>query len=399
MDYPQPKTIIRKLLQPGAYKISMYASWLALCIGFFLLFIAVLAWFDFRELLSGKERQDSMASFVVIGKKITDQHSASFPATHFFNKEEIAELEITEGVQKVGPLTSNRFPVSASLGGNLGFYTELFLESVNDSFLDSRPEEWIWQPGSPTLPVILSNDFLNLYNYGFALSQGYPQLSQAAIKALPFQINIEGGKEKYRAQIVGFTDRISSLLVPQNFMEEMNKKYSNIAEARPSRLILQVKDPSNQQFIQLLKSKNYTTNEELLRWNRIRTAVQAIVTSVGMLALIVVGISVLSFLLFMEITIRRASGPIKLMMQLGYSPITLRKKLHRFFMPWLSTAACAAAISAFGAHLLFILWLRKLDLQLTIAEAWVLPLLLTGLLCLLFLILHYSVRNIFSKVG
>jgi hypothetical protein len=252
------KKIILKLLRPGSGRAKMYGSWLALCLGILLLFLAVLAWINFSETLSGKEKKDSMSEYLVVGKEITDQRAGRNKTENLFSLDEQSEVRTAPGVQDAGALTANKYPVSANIGGSLGFYTELFLESVEDHFLDVKPEDWHWQPGQNYLPVILSNDFLNMYNYGFALSQGYPQLSQKSIKNLPFEINIAGGRQRYRAQIVGFTDRISSMLVPQRFMEQMNNDFAQSNSSLPSRLILKVKDPSDKAFIDFLKEKSYT---------------------------------------------------------------------------------------------------------------------------------------------
>lgn len=376
----------------------MYGSWFALCVGLLLLFIALLAWFDFRQILSGKGQQDSMASYVVIGKEVTNESMGRSQEENLFSVEDIAGLQKLNGVNEVGSLASNNYPVSASMGGNLGFYTEMFLGSVDNKYLDVLPEDWAWQSGQQSLPIIMSNDFLRLYNYGFALSQGLPQLSQTSIKSLPFEISIARGKEKYRAQIVGFTDRISSVLVPQSFMDEMNKKYATKVSEKPSRLILKVKDPSEATFVQYLKAKKYTTNEEQLRWNRIRTAVQAIVSSVGGIALIVVGMAILSFILFIEITVQRAAGHISLMKQIGYSPKTLRKILNKFFLPWVSSAIVVATLIAFALHVLMVQWLQTMELQLNMGDAWILGVVAVFMLVLLYLLLKRSVSNILSKV-
>ncbi len=394
----QQNKIILKLLRPGRQKSRMYGSWIALCIGLLLLFTAALAWFDFREILSGKGKEDTMAAYVVIGKKVTNESMARNPEDNLFSPPEIAGLQQVKGVTEVGPLISNNYPVSASMGGNLHFYTEMFLGAVEDKYLDVLPEDWTWQPGQQSLPIIMSNDFLNLYNYGFALSQGLPQLSQTSIKALPFEISIARGQEKYRAQIVGFTDRISSVLVPRNFMDEMNRKYAAGTAGKPSRLVVKVQDPSDPSFVDFLKAKSYTTNEEQLRWNRIRTVVQAIVTSVGGLALIVVGMAVLSFILFIEITVQRAAGHISLMKQLGYAPRTLRKILNRFFLPWISSAVIAASLLAFGIHFFMVQWLRTMELQLKLGDAWIIAVLTVVMLLLLLLLLRRSASNILRKI-
>ncbi len=390
--------IILKLLRPGHQRGRMYGSWIALSIGLLLLFIAALGWIDFRSILSNKGKEDTMAAYVVIGKKVTNESMLKNAEDNLFTNDDIIGLKQLKDVNEVGFLSSNRFPVSASMGGHLGFYTEMFLGSVEDKYLDVMPEDWTWQPGQQSLPIIMSTDFLNLYNYGFALSQGLPQLSPTSIKTLPFEITVARGKEKYRAQIVGFTDRISSVLVPESFMEEMNKRYGVTTIDKPSRLILKVQDPSEKQFVSYLKEKDYTTNEEQLRWNKIRTIVQAIVTSVGGIAIIVVGMALLSFVLFIEITVQKAAGHIRLMKQIGYAPATLRKILNRFFLPWVSSAVVIAALIAFGIHLLMVQWLKKMELQLNISDAWIIGAMTILLLAMLLLLLRRSVRNILKQV-
>ena len=376
----------------------MYGSWIALCIGLLLLFIAALSWMDFRSILSNKGKEDTMAAYIVIGKKVTNESMMKNPEDNLFTSEDVDGLKHVKGITDIGFLSSNRFPVSASMGGHLRFYTEMFLGSVEDKYLDVMPEDWTWKPGQQTLPIIMSTDFLGLYNYGFAPSQGLPQLSQASIKVLPIEITIARGKETFRAQIVGFTDRISSVLVPKSFMEEMNKRYGITTIDKPSRLILKVQDPSEKQFVSYLKTKDYTTNEEQLRWNKIRTVVQAIVTSVGGIAIIVVGMALLSFILFIEITVQKAAGHIRLMKQIGYAPSTLRKILNRFFLPWVSSAVLFAALIAFAIHVLMVHWLKEMELELNIGDAWIIGVMTILLLFMLLLLLRKSVRSILKQV-
>jgi hypothetical protein len=376
----------------------MYGSWLALCLGILLLFLAVLAWINFSETLSGKEKKDSMSEYLVVGKEITDQRAGRNKTENLFSLDEQSEVRTAPGVQDAGALTANKYPVSANIGGSLGFYTELFLESVEDHFLDVKPEDWHWQPGQNYLPVILSNDFLNMYNYGFALSQGYPQLSQKSIKNLPFEINIAGGRQRYRAQIVGFTDRISSLLVPQRFMEQMNNDFAQTNSSLPSRLILKVKDPSDKAFIDFLKEKSYTVNQEQLRWSRIRTAVQAIVTSVGAVALIVVGMALLSFILFVEITVFRSANNIRLMQQIGYAPRALRQILIKYFLPWIGSAVCVAIILTAGINFLMIRWLASMDIEISFWTAWPVFALAIILVLLLGVLLTRAVRRTINNI-
>lgn len=393
----QKNKIILKLLRPQQQKVRMYGAWIALCIGMLMLFTAVLTWQNFNELLSSKSK-DTMAAYVVIGKKITNNYATATGATPFFNEQEVASLQTIKGVQSVGKVTANNFPVAASIGGQGGFYSEMFLSAVENEYLDIQPDDWQWRNGQPTLPIIMSNDFLNMYNYGFALSQGLPQLSQRSIQSIPIQINIAGGQEKYRAQIVGFTDRISSILVPQSFMSAMNQKYNSLLASSASRLIVKIDDPSDPAFVRFLKEKDYTTNEEQLRWNRIRNIVQAIVSSIGGIALIVVTMSVLSFILFIEITVQRAATHIRLMRQLGFATTALRQVLFRFFVPWVGTAILFAALIAIAIQAGMVKWLSGIELQIGYSALWHVGFAFLIVMMLLFTLLYKSITNTLKKL-
>ena len=85
--------------------------------------------------------------------------------------------------------------------------------------------------------------FLDMYNFGFAVSQGTPQLTPDAIKLITLTLSVHamGRKFDYPAQIVGFSDRISSVLVPQTFMDWANENFG-AANTEASRVIIRTDD-------------------------------------------------------------------------------------------------------------------------------------------------------------
>ncbi len=269
-----------------------------------------------------------------------------------FNGNEIEALSNIKGVQDVGILTSNRFPAFIRLNATLGFSSDIFLEAVPDRFIDKKPESWLWDSTGKRVPIILSGEFLNLYNYGFALSQGLPQLSEATIQSLAFDLIVGNpiNRETLSAHVGGFSDRISSVLVPQSFMDYANKKYGNVSKAAPSRLILKIADPSDAAFVTFLKEKNYVTNAENLRWSKLRAVVEIVVLATGILALLLMGISVLVFVLFIELTIAQAQQALELLTQIGYAPSFLKKFMLRRFIPLMLGAVVVALLLAFVAQ-------------------------------------------------
>jgi len=364
--------LLRKLLLSSNKKSRLGAALLALCIGTTLLLLSVMIWWNFNELLHGKSDTDSLGStFLTVSKRVTDDNMGK-PGAIIFTPQEITDISKAPQVQDAGMLISNHFPVYASLNDKLGFATEMFLEAVPDRFIDKKPDGWNWQPGNTQVPVILSAEFLNLYNYGFALSRGLPQLSQSTVKTISLDLKISYGNtaQHYAAHVTGFSDRISSVLVPESFITYGNKVYGDNAPSTPSRLILKVQDASSKQFTDYLAQHDYVTNNEQLRWSKVRAIVAVVSAATGVLAILLMGIGALVFILFIELNISKAQQSLTLLLQLGVSPRYLSRFMLRRFLPMVLTmvglSMCIAIATQAGASY----WAQGQNLQLTLLPGW-----------------------------
>ena len=82
-------------------------------------------------------------------------------------------------VRDVGAFTPADYRVKGTVGmGGVQLSTYLFFEAVPDRFLDVTSGKWKYEPGDGDIPIIIPRNYLNLYNYGFAKSQGLPQISE-----------------------------------------------------------------------------------------------------------------------------------------------------------------------------------------------------------------------------
>ena len=68
--------------------------------------------------------------------------------------------------------------------------------------------------------IIIPRNYLNLYNFGFAQSRSLPQLSEGVMGMVNLDIRITGvGRtENFKGKIVGFSNRLNTILVPETFM-------------------------------------------------------------------------------------------------------------------------------------------------------------------------------------
>jgi len=366
--------LLSKLILRSAGRSRLWAAWAALAVGITLLLLAVMLWWNFKLVLEGRAGADSLGStFLTISKSVTDATMGQGAAATHFTDAEIANVRAAPQVQDVGALTPAAFQVASSIqSGELKFYTLLFLESAPDRFMDRAPENFTWTPGQAAVPIILSRDFLNMYNYVFAPSQGLPQLSENTIKAIGFRLEVGTGgvQQTFIASVAGFSDRISSVLVPQSFMDWGNKTLAPGSTVRPSRLIIRAKDPSDAAFVSFLEKSNYSTNAETLRWNRVRAIVQAVSGATGVLAILLIGIGALVFILFIELTMAKAQESVRLLLQIGYSPRMLRGFLGRKFLPLVLGAVGVAALLSILAQVGAATALRGMELEVGWFPGW-----------------------------
>jgi len=336
--------LLKKIIQTGIGKGRLIMAAVGLGIAMILLLIAIQVHTDFDQLLHNQQNANESADFLIINKKITNAMMGQ-NAKSEFTPAEITDLQKQPFTEAFGFITSNQYKVTAAAPGELHFYTDMFFESVPDSFIDVKNEEWKWTPADNTIPIILPNDFLNLYNFGFALSQDLPQISQETVKALPMKITISQGlmTQEFTGRIVGFSDRISSFLVPGSFMDWANSKFGSGQATAPSRVIIKTKDPSDPLLAKYLEEKGYTTNQDKIKYSKTKLIVQTIVSVIGFFGIILLVFALLVFSMFIQLVIASCKKEIQLLVTLGTAPGQLQRYLMRQFVP-LYIAIGAAAL-------------------------------------------------------
>ncbi|NLR59908.1 hypothetical protein HGH93_17495 [Chitinophaga polysaccharea] len=326
--------LLKKIIQTGVGKTRFLMAAVGLGIAMLLILIAIQAHTNFSQLLYSSKNQNETADFLVINKTITNDMMGQ-SAKSIFTPEEIINIRKQPFVQAFGLVTSSQYKVVIQAPGDLHFATDMFFEAVPDSFLDVKNEDWKWNEGDRTIPIILPNDFLNLYNFGFSLSQDLPQISQETVKALPLQVNISNNQvsDQYMGHVVGFSDRISSFLVPASFMAWANQKYGTATTKGTSRVIIKTPDPSNPTLVKFLEDNGYTTNQDKLKFSKTRMIVQTIVSVVGFFGLILLCFALLVFSMFIQLVIASCKREIQLLVILGTAPQQLQRYLLKQFVP------------------------------------------------------------------
>ncbi len=323
--------LLKKLIKTGSGRTRFVMAIIGLSIAMILILSAVQLQANYNDLLHSKTNQDSIANFLVIHKPVTEKSMDG--AT--LSDQDIDEIKKQPFTQAAGVLTPSRFKVSASGGTTIPFYTEMFFESVPNEFIDIKNNDWNWGENSQFIPMVVPNAFLDMYNFGFAASQNLPQLSQQLVMSLPIQINITGarGIVHYYAKVVGFSDRISSVLVPQNFMNWANAKFGTDKEAKPSRVVIRTADAGSPLLVKFLEQHGLQTDAEKTRFSKYRQIVDTVVNISWITGALMLLFALLIFTLFIQLTIASSKEDISLLITLGAAPQQLSQFLMKQFFP------------------------------------------------------------------
>lgn len=187
--------------------------------------------------------------YLVVNKRVTSANTWEGAST--FSDDEIKDIMAQKWVRDVGKFSSTDYRVWASVDqGGRGMSTMMFFESIPDKFVDAGGSDWRFEPGSEVVPVIISKDYLTLYNFGFATSAGLPQMSENLMSGIPLQLSLtsfDGRRTKeMQARVVGYSNRLNTILVPQSFMDWSNSLLGKGRGAdSASRLIIDVSSPGD----------------------------------------------------------------------------------------------------------------------------------------------------------
>jgi len=336
--------ILNKLLTENTNRGQIISAVVGSFLGLLLLLLSIQFYMDLKKLTSSEGGEGEQ--FVTINKQVTFERAV-------FSDEEIENIENQPFINKIGRYSSNqyRLGISSSL---LGFYTLAFFESIPDEFIDIDVPEYKWAEGDKIVPIIVSKDYLTLYNFGFAPSQGFPQFKAEALSTLILTIHVQGqGKKRdFKGKVVGLSERINSVLVPQSFMEYTNSNFKDSEAKGSSRILVAADNPYSDQFKNFLLDNNYELSTGKLIGGELASGIQSIVTTVAIIGFLIVLLSVLIFILNYQLIVSKASRDIGLMLQLGYKQNQisdiLKKQLLRLFGVVMGLTALFFVIIRFG---------------------------------------------------
>ena len=322
---------IQPLLLTGTNAASRWFSYIGLGIGVLLLLCSLQMFVNIQQLVKKNSIRKNGFDFISVTKTITNDNMGK---DNRFTGDDIKELQSQPFIEDASPLVPNRFKVVAEAGDLIPFSSDIFVEALDNNFIDTIPPSFTWTEGQEIVPIIFSSDLLEMYNV-FAPSWDLPQLSPATASSVRIYLRCEGkiGQQVFRANIVAFSDRVNSILVPKNFLEWANKTLEGEDNVKSSRVFIKTADANNSDLLQFLEKKNYRINKDKTMFGRSKQLLQGIVTALGFFGLLVILLALMLFSFYLQLVIARSKDNLQLLLTLGYSPSWLSRNLAKQFIP------------------------------------------------------------------
>ena len=278
---------------------------------------------NFKEVLSDNDAFSN--NYLVINKSVGYLNTLGLTSTSF-KQAEIDEIKDGKIVKDAVPFTANQFDVAIRKGAPFNFYSELFIEGVPRNFIDNVPNEFRWKEGDEEVPVILSNELYNLLSFGYSPTKsGFPQVPKSALMSTDFDLELRGpeGEVKLKTRIVGFSDRVNSVLAPVEFITWANKRIGRGTQNDFSRVLLEVEDASDPKLQEYLESKGYVANKDKLLAGSGKTKIKLFLWLLTFIGALIVLLTLNSLVMNIQLLISKAKAELKMLFSLGYRLKTL----------------------------------------------------------------------------
>lgn len=369
-------------------------------LGFFLanlfgMFIVLLSLQFYSDLSPALTQDDGLFGndYLIVSKRV----GALGAGDTNFTDSEVQQLSSQPFTKSVGAFVASSYKVYCRLGmQGVQYGTDMFFESVPDHYVDVKGSSWKWEEGE-VVPIILPRNYLAIYNFGFAQSRSLPKMGEGIASMMQLQLVLSGNgmKEMHDGRIVGFSSRLNTILVPEEFMQWSNARYASESTPQTSRLILEVKNPTDERIAQYMKSQGYEIADDKLEAGRTMFFLKVCSGIIMLVGLLISALSFYILMLSVFLLLEKNVDKLRNLLLIGYSPSVVA-------LPYQMLTLCLN-VACLVLVVLALLWVRDTYLNYLWAmfpqmqEGSILPTILLGL-ALLLLVSAINIITIRRKV-
>lgn len=319
--------LLRRILLSRQSRLNGWWAGVGALVGLVMLLLSVQIYIDVRALAN------KTANFVILNKKISlvgTLVSLLGADANSFSDADIERFKKKSFVKSLAPLTSNAYKVSCA-NASLGFRSDLFFQALPNQYLDVDTTQFTWAEGQELVPIVMSYDYLALYNFAYAPSQNFPPLTAGTIGRVDIDLYLSGNGtfKQYKGRVIGFSRRINSILVPHNFLVYSNNHFGT-SKKLPTQLMLEVDNAFSQEFEQFLETEGIEITRGL--GDKVKSLANVVGPVLWGVGLLLVLLSILVFVLNFRLLVSEAAADIKLLMQLGHYPQNILAVLSKKFL-------------------------------------------------------------------
>ncbi|ASS48611.1 MAG: hypothetical protein A3D31_07355 [Candidatus Fluviicola riflensis] len=295
---------------------------------------------------------------IIVQKKVSTSNTLNIAKTDFTMRE-LENMRKEPFIIDVQPVETNNFDVSFETADKLvpRFRSDVFIQTVDPDFLDVKSDKWKWKEGDSIVPIIMPRDFLVMLNT-FMSASGIPQVSDELAMDIKFKFTLSNETEKEWAnvRIIGFTNEVSSILVPQSFMSWANEKYGIDDNQRITQVMISGKESEFGLVEEMLKKKHLESRNGQMVIGRLKSMVGTLILIVLGISVIAVFVSGLVLIQYLQLLLSKNTYEVRTLLRLGYSPKLLTRHFFLYFTKVFGIVATLSLIS----FVLFKFWLDTL---------------------------------------
>ena len=316
-------SLLWKLLRRHISIAQIAGFALANFIGIFIMLLSIQLYEDVSPILTANDGVFGN-DYLVVSKRYTTTGSIfGTKDKSFFSESEVIEIADQPFAESVASFTTSQYKVGCyiSIEGIPSMGTDMFFESVPDRYLDVGTAKWRWNVGQDEVPIVLPRSYLTIYNFGFAQTRSLPKLDERTVSRIGLTLILSGSgiTDRLRGRVVGFTDKLNSILVPESFMLWSNDRFASSAPAGPTRLIVETSNPMDERIASFMSGNDYEIEDDKLKASQTMFFLRVGAGTLLAVGLLIIALGLYVLVLSIYLLIEKNAYKLQNLMLIGYS--------------------------------------------------------------------------------